>query len=176
MCFFNDFYDNFRSSRQAILKYIMANFNVGKDAKSVNAFFTAGFFAFGFFVFGLAAFFSPTAFFAAGFLAFFGLAAFGLAAFFAFAGFLAAFTSPILKDPDAPVPFDCFKLLFLPNFFKKNLDCYCINSQIKFNSMNMYQVFIQFFLVEFRRGALKTGKRILDISTPLFVTKMFEPR
>jgi hypothetical protein len=64
----------------------------------------------------------------------------------------------------------------LPNFFKKNLDCYCINSQIKFNSMNMYQVFIQFFLVEFRRGALKTGKRILDISTPLFVTKMFEPR
>jgi histone H1/5 len=25
------------SSRQAILKYIMANFNVGKDAKSVNA-------------------------------------------------------------------------------------------------------------------------------------------
>jgi hypothetical protein len=40
------------------------------------------------------------------------LAAFGLAAFFAFAGFLAAFTSPILKDPDAPVPFDCFKLLF----------------------------------------------------------------
>jgi hypothetical protein len=53
------------SSRQAILKYIMANFNVGKDAKSV-----------------------------------------------AFAGFLAAFTSPILKDPDAPVPFDCFKLLF----------------------------------------------------------------
>jgi hypothetical protein len=32
------------------------------------------------------------------------LAAFGLAAFFAFAGSLAAFTSPILKDPDAPVP------------------------------------------------------------------------
>jgi hypothetical protein len=27
------------SSRQAILKYIMANFNVGKDAKSVNAHF-----------------------------------------------------------------------------------------------------------------------------------------
>jgi histone H1/5 len=27
------------SSRQAILKYIMANFNVGKDAKTVNVHF-----------------------------------------------------------------------------------------------------------------------------------------
>jgi hypothetical protein len=60
-----------------------------------------------------ATFFSPAAFFAAGFFAFFGVAAFGLAAFFAFAGSLAAFTSPILKDPDAPVPFACFKFLII---------------------------------------------------------------
>jgi hypothetical protein len=115
-----------------------------------------------FFAFGLAA-----AFFL-GDLAFLGLAgAFFTAGFFAFGFFvfgLAAFFSPTAF----------FAAGFLAFFGL--LDCYCIKSQIKFNSMNMYQFFIQFFLVEFRRGALKTGKRILAISTPLFVTKMFEPR
>ena len=50
-----------------------------------------------------------------GVLAFIGLAAFGFTAFFGLAaGFvLGLTTSPILNDPEAPVPFDCFKLLFL---------------------------------------------------------------
>jgi hypothetical protein len=66
----------------------------------------------GFLAFGFAAFFSAAGFFAAvffGVLAFLGLAAFGLAAGF----FLGLTTSPILNNPEAPVPFDCFKLLFL---------------------------------------------------------------
>jgi hypothetical protein len=55
--------------------------------------------------FGFAAFFSAAGFFAAvffGVLAFLGLAAFGLAAGF----FLGLINSPILYDPEAPVPFD----------------------------------------------------------------------
>jgi hypothetical protein len=78
------------SSTQAILKYIMANFNVGKDAKTVNvhlvAFFAglaAGFFAAaGFLAFGFAAFFAAVF---VGVLAFLGLAAFGFTAFFGLA-------------------------------------------------------------------------------------------
>jgi hypothetical protein len=40
-----------------------------------------------------------------------GLAAFGFTAFFGLAAgfFLGLTTSPILNDPEAPVPFDCFK-------------------------------------------------------------------
>ena len=67
------------------------------------------FFAAGLFVVG---FFSPNAFFAAGFFAFFGLLALCLATCVAFVGFLAAFTSPILKSPDYPDFFDYFNVLF----------------------------------------------------------------
>jgi hypothetical protein len=72
----------------------------------------------GFLAFGFAAFFSAAGFFAKvffGVLAFLGLAAFGFTAFFGLAAgfFLGLTTSPILNDPEAPVPFDCFKLLFL---------------------------------------------------------------
>jgi hypothetical protein len=78
----------------------------------------AGFFAAaGFLAFGFAAFFSAAGFFAAvlfGVLTFLGLAAFGFTAFFGLAeGFFLGLTTPILNDPEAPVPFDCFKLLFL---------------------------------------------------------------
>jgi hypothetical protein len=40
------------------------------------------------------------------------MGALGLATFVAFVCFLAAFTSPILKDPEYPVPFDYFNVLF----------------------------------------------------------------
>ena len=58
-------------------------------------------------LFGLAAFFAAG--FLAAFFAFFqdlGLATLGLTAFFTGLAFL---TSPRRKDPEAPVPFDCFK-------------------------------------------------------------------
>ena len=83
----------------------------------VAGFLAAGlsdvFLAAGFLAFGSAAFFSPVGFFAFfGVLAFFGLAALVLTAFFA-AFFLAGLcTSPILNDPEAPVPLDCLRLLF----------------------------------------------------------------
>ena len=67
-----------------------------------------------------------TGFFAAvffGVLAFIGLAAFGFTAFFGLAAsfFLGLTTSPILNDPEEPVPFDCFKLLFLTPALSKSL-------------------------------------------------------
>ena len=80
----------------------------------------------GFLAFGFAAFFAVAGFFAAvffGVLAFLGLAAFGFTAFFGLAAsfFLGLTTSPILNDPEAPVPFDCFKLLFLTPALSESL-------------------------------------------------------
>jgi hypothetical protein len=98
----------------------MANFNVGKDAKTVNVHLklshknwcqeqeletVEGNWAAGFLAFGFAAFFSAAGFFAAvffGVLAFLGLAAFGFTAFFGLAAsfFLGLTTSPILNKEE----------------------------------------------------------------------------
>ena len=58
-----------------------------------------------------------------GVLAFLGLAAFGFTAFFGLAAgfFLGLTTSPILNDPEAPVPFVCFKVLFLTPALSESL-------------------------------------------------------
>jgi hypothetical protein len=56
---------------------------------------------------------------------------------------LAAFTSPILKDPDAPVPFDCFKLLFFTPALSSSRSAFAMHKQKSRSSWDYFQIVIR---------------------------------